>query len=248
MTEILRLEGLEVCYGNVKVLCGIDLSVSEGQSIAIIGPSGSGKSTLLRSLNRLQEPSGGRVFFEGKEFTKKTDIDAFRMRMGMVFQHFNLFPHMTVLENIIEAPVHVKNEPRATAEMEALDLLDAVGLKNFAHAYPDTLSGGQKQRVAIARCLAMKPRLLLLDEVTSALDPELVGEVLAVIQNLAKQGMTMLIVTHEMNFAREVADRVIFMDKGLIVEQGTPEYIFEQPENERLKKFLRAVIERKSVS
>ena len=244
MTEILTLQGLRMAFGSHEVLRGIDLSVAEGESIAIIGPSGSGKSTLLRCLNRLEQPTGGRMTFEGREFTPASDVNALRMRMGMVFQHFNLFPHMTALGNVIEAPVHVRKLPRETAISQAKALLARVGLADKADAYPSQLSGGQKQRVAIARCLAMEPRLLLLDEATSALDPELVGEVLAVIRDLARQGMTMLIVTHEMGFARDVADRVIFMDSGVIIEQGPPAQIFGAPRNERLRRFLHAVLER----
>ncbi len=244
MSEIIRIEGLRMAFGSQEVLRGIDLAVEEGESIAIIGPSGSGKSTLLRCLNRLEEPSAGRVTFEGREFKKGTDVNALRARMGMVFQHFNLFPHMTVLGNLIEAPMHVRKLPKDRAVDEARTLLTRVGLAERADAYPSQLSGGQKQRVAIARCLAMQPRLLLLDEVTSALDPELVGEVLAVIRDLASHGMTMLIVTHEMNFARDVADRVVFMDGGIIIEQGPPEAIFGNPRNDRLRRFLRAVVER----
>jgi ABC-type polar amino acid transport system ATPase subunit len=243
MSEILRVEGLRMAFGQHEVLRGIDLSVTKGESIAIIGPSGSGKSTLLRCLNRLEHPTAGRMIFEGQEFTPAANINALRARMGMVFQNFNLFPHKTVLGNIIEAPIHVSKISRDQAIAQARLLLTRVGLGDRADAFPSQLSGGQKQRVAIARCLAMEPRLLLLDEVTSALDPELVGEVLAVIRDLAKQGMTMLIVTHEMSFARDVADRVIFMDGGVIVEQGAPVEIFNNPKNERLRRFLRAVLE-----
>jgi ABC-type polar amino acid transport system ATPase subunit len=244
VSEILRIEGLRLAFGAHEVLRGVDLSVEEGESVAIIGPSGSGKSTLLRCLNRLEQPTGGHMQFEGRPFIAGSDLNALRARMGMVFQHFNLFPHMTVLGNIVEAPIHVQRMPRAEAEAQARDLLRKVGLADKTEAYPVQLSGGQKQRVAIARCLAMQPRLLLLDEVTSALDPELVGEVLAVIRDLARQGMTMLIVTHEMNFARDVADRVIFMDHGLIVEEGNPEEIFRSPRNERLQRFLSAVLDK----
>ena len=233
-----------MAFGAQEVLRGVDLSVGEGESVAIIGPSGSGKSTLLRCLNRLEQPTGGHMLFEGRPFVAGSDVNSLRARMGMVFQHFNLFPHMTVLGNIVEAPIHVRRVPRAEAEAQGRDLLRKVGLVDKAEAFPAQLSGGQKQRVAIARCLAMEPRLLLLDEVTSALDPELVGEVLAVIRDLARQGMTMLIVTHEMNFAREVADRVIFMDHGAIVEEGKPGNIFTAPRNERLQRFLKAVLDR----
>ncbi|MDQ0395895.1 polar amino acid transport system ATP-binding protein [Labrys monachus] len=244
MNEIIRIEGLTMAFGKHEVLRGIDLAVTKGESIAIIGPSGSGKSTLLRCLNRLEQPSGGRTLFEGKEVLPATDMNALRARMGMVFQHFNLFPHMTALGNVIEAPIHVLKIPRAQAVEEGRALLGRVGLADRADAYPSQLSGGQKQRVAIARCLAMKPQLMLLDEVTSALDPELVGEVLAVIRDLAEQGMTMVLVTHEMGFARDVADRVIFMDAGLIVEEGTPAEIFSNPRSDRLRLFLRAVLDR----
>lgn len=233
-----------MAFGTHEVLKGIDLTLAEGESVAIIGPSGSGKSTLLRCLNRLEHPTEGNVVFEGKTFGPGSDVNAFRARMGMVFQHFNLFPHMTALGNVIEAPIHVRKIPRAEAETKGMALLDKVGLADKATSYPSQLSGGQKQRVAIARCLAMEPRLLLLDEATSALDPELVGEVLSVIKQLAQQGMTMLIVTHEMNFARDVADRIVFMDGGVIVEQGTPNQIFTSPGSDRLKRFLKAVIDR----
>jgi polar amino acid transport system ATP-binding protein len=242
----MRVEGLRMAFGKNEVLRGIDLAVAKGESIAIIGPSGSGKSTLLRCLNRLEQPSAGRTIFEGKEVTASTNVNALRARMGMVFQHFNLFPHMTALGNVIEAPVHVLKVPKEQAIAEGRILLGRVGLADRADAYPSQLSGGQKQRVAIARCLAMQPQLMLLDEVTSALDPELVGEVLAVIRVLADQGMTMILVTHEMGFARDVADRVIFMDAGLIVEEGSPQEIFAKPKSDRLRRFLRAVLDRVS--
>lgn len=244
MTEIIRVEGLRMAFGKNEVLRGIDLAVAKGESIAIIGPSGSGKSTLLRCLNRLEQPSAGRTTFEGKEVTPSTNVNALRARMGMVFQHFNLFPHMTALGNVIEAPIHVLKVAKDQAIAEGRILLGQVGLADRADAYPSQLSGGQKQRVAIARCLAMQPQLMLLDEVTSALDPELVGEVLAVIRDLADQGMTMILVTHEMGFARDVADRVIFMDAGLIVEEGSPAEIFANPKSDRLRRFLRAVVDR----
>lgn len=233
-----------MAFGSHEVLKGIDLLVAEGESVAIIGPSGSGKSTLLRCLNRLERPTGGNVIFEGKAFGPSTDVNALRARMGMVFQHFNLFPHMTALGNVVEAPIHVRGLSRDEAEKKGIALLETVGLVDKASSYPSQLSGGQKQRVAIARCLAMEPRLLLLDEATSALDPELVGEVLSVIRQLARQGMTMLIVTHEMNFARDVADRVVFMDAGVVVEQGPPDRIFTSPVSDRLRLFLKAVIDR----
>jgi len=240
---ILQLEGLEMAFGQLRVLRGVDLKVDEGESIAIIGPSGSGKSTLLRCLNRLETPTGGGVIFEGRRIDARTDINQLRTRMGMVFQQFNLFPHMTALANVMEAPVHVRKIGREQAEAEARRLLEKVGMLEKAGSYPRQLSGGQKQRVAIARCLAMQPRLLLLDEITSALDPELVGEVLDVVRDLARQGMTMLLVTHEMRFAREFANRVVFMDGGVVVEVGPPEEIFTRPKSERLRKFLTAVLE-----
>ncbi len=243
---ILHLDGLQMAFGAVQVLRGVDLTVREGESVAIIGPSGSGKSTLLRCLNRLETPTGGTVTFEGKPITEKTNVNHLRQRMGMVFQHFNLFPHMTALGNIIEAPIHVLKMDRAKAEARGRELLGKVGLLEKADFYPRQLSGGQKQRVAIARCLAMNPRLLLLDEITSALDPELVGEVLDVVRDLARQGMTMMLVTHEMRFAREVADRVVFMDGGVVVEAGPPEEIFTRPKSPRLQKFLKAVLEQVS--
>lgn len=239
----MQLEGLEMAFGQLRVLRGVDLKVDEGESIAIIGPSGSGKSTLLRCLNRLETPTGGGVIFEGQRIDARTDINQLRTRMGMVFQQFNLFPHMTALANVMEAPVHVRKIRREQAEAEARRLLEKVGMLEKADSYPRQLSGGQKQRVAIARCLAMQPRLLLLDEITSALDPELVGEVLDVVRDLARQGMTMLLVTHEMRFAREFADRVVFMDGGVVVEVGPPEEIFTRPKSERLRKFLTAVLE-----
>ena len=235
-----------MAFGAVQVLRGVDLSVREGESVAIIGPSGSGKSTLLRCLNRLETPTGGTVTFEGKPITEKSNVNHLRQRMGMVFQHFNLFPHMTALGNVIEAPIHVLKMSRSEAEARGRDLLGRVGLLEKADFYPRQLSGGQKQRVAIARCLAMNPRLLLLDEITSALDPELVGEVLDVVRDLARQGMTMMLVTHEMRFAREVADRVVFMDGGVVVEAGPPEEIFTRPKSPRLQKFLKAVLEQVS--
>ncbi|MCG8272627.1 amino acid ABC transporter ATP-binding protein [Aquamicrobium sp. NLF2-7] len=240
---ILELQGLEMAFGQLSVLRGVDLKVEEGESIAIIGPSGSGKSTLLRCLNRLETPTGGDVLFEGNRIDARTDINQLRTRMGMVFQQFNLFPHMTALANVMEAPVHVRRIKRDQAEAEARRLLEKVGMLEKAGSFPKQLSGGQKQRVAIARCLAMQPRLLLLDEITSALDPELVGEVLDVVRDLARQGMTMLLVTHEMRFAREFADRVVFMDGGVVVEVGPPEEIFTRPKSERLRKFLTAVLE-----
>jgi polar amino acid transport system ATP-binding protein len=244
MSDLLVLEGLIKSFGAHTVLNGVDLTVSEGETIALIGPSGSGKSTLLRCVNRLEEPSGGRILFQGEPVVPGPRLRAMRARMGMVFQHFNLFTHMSVLGNVIEAPMQVLKLPRDQAEARGRELLARVGLADKCDAYPSQLSGGQKQRVAIARSLAMEPKLLLLDEITSALDPELVGEVLQVIRTLAKQGMTMLIVTHEMGFAREVADRVIFMDGGRIVETGPPDALFVRPQSDRLRQFLRAVLDR----
>ena len=248
MSALLEITGLQKSFGAVTVLDGIDLTVARGEVIALIGPSGSGKSTLLRCVNRLTPPSGGRILFEGREVTNGPDLRMMRARMGMVFQHFNLFTHMTALENVIEAPIQALKRSRGEAETTARDLLVRVGLAGKEASYPAQLSGGQKQRVAIARCLAMNPVLLLLDEITSALDPELVGEVLKVIRDLAAQGMTMLLVTHEMGFARDVAHRVVFMDHGRIVEQGPPAQLFTQPKHERLQRFLHAVLDREPLS
>jgi ABC-type polar amino acid transport system ATPase subunit len=239
---VLQISDLRKSFGKVQVLRGIDLEVSRRDVIAIIGPSGSGKSTLLRCLNHLDEPDSGQIIFEGRLITTATDLCAMRSRMGMVFQHFNLFKHFTALNNITEGPVQVLKKLRSEAELEARQLLAIVGLEHKADALPSQLSGGQKQRVAIARAMAMQPSLLLLDEITSALDPELVGEVLQVIRRLARDGMTMLLVTHEMAFARETANRVIFMDNGTILESGTPEQIFDAPQHPRLQQFLRAVL------
>ena len=239
--------------GAIKALDGVTVNINRGDVMAVIGPSGSGKSTFLRSLNLMEEPTGGAIIFNGVDLTKKKyrdesgkmvklDIDSLRQKMGMVFQHFNLFPHMTILENMVLAPVKVKGMDRADAEKKALELLDRVGLKDRADAYPIQLSGGQKQRVAIVRALAMEPEVMLFDEPTSALDPEMVGEVLDVMKELAKEGMTMVVVTHEMGFAREVGNRVLFMADGQLLEQGTPEEIFEHPQNPRLKDFLAKVL------
>jgi ABC-type polar amino acid transport system ATPase subunit len=244
MTDLLVIRGMRKSFGANLVLDGVDLTVTRGETIAIIGPSGSGKSTLLRCVNRLEEPSGGEVVFEGEPVLAGPRLRAQRARMGMVFQHFNLFAHMTVLGNVMEAPIQVLGLGRDEAAARARRLLDRVGLADKADSLPARLSGGQKQRVAIARCLAMEPKLLLLDEITSALDPELVGEVLQVIRDLAGQGMTMLIVTHEMGFAREVADRVVFMDGGRIVEQGPPDELLVRPSSPRLRRFLAAVLNR----
>ncbi|HEM4130018.1 TPA: amino acid ABC transporter ATP-binding protein [Streptococcus suis] len=240
---IISIKDLHKYFGENEVLKGIDLDIQQGQVVVIIGPSGSGKSTFLRTMNLLEVPTKGTVTFEGVDITDKSnDIFKMREKMGMVFQQFNLFPNMTVLENIILSPIKTKGIAKAEAEAKAHELLAKVGLPDKADAYPQSLSGGQQQRIAIARGLAMDPDVLLFDEPTSALDPEMVGEVLAVMQDLAKSGMTMVIVTHEMGFAREVADRVIFMDGGYIVEDGTPEEVFEHTKEERTKDFLSKVL------
>jgi len=244
MTEtLIKIENLHKSFGKNEVLKGINLEIKRGEVVVIIGPSGSGKSTLLRSMNLLEEATKGNVIFEGVDITdKNNDLFAMREKMGMVFQQFNLFPNMTVMENITLSPIKTKGESKAVAEKRARELLEKVGLPDKADAYPQSLSGGQQQRIAIARGLAMEPDVLLFDEPTSALDPEMVGEVLAVMQDLAKSGMTMVIVTHEMGFAREVADRVIFMADGVVVEDGTPEQIFEQTQEQRTKDFLSKVL------
>lgn len=239
--------------GTIKALDGVTTTINKGDVMVVIGPSGSGKSTFLRSLNLLEEPTGGSIIFEGVDITKKKyknaqgktvklDIDALRQKMGMVFQHFNLFPHMTILENMVLAPMKVRGMSREEAEKKARALLDRVGLADRADAYPIQLSGGQKQRVAIVRALAMEPEVMLFDEPTSALDPEMVGEVLDVMKELAKEGMTMVCVTHEMGFAREVGNRVLFMADGKLLEEGTPEQIFGHPQNLRLQDFLSKVL------
>lgn len=233
----------EYNHGDVVALDHCDLEVKKGEVVAIIGPSGSGKSTLLRSLNLLEEPTAGEIYFEGVELSsKKVDINRHRQKMGMVFQHFNLFPHKTVLENIMMAPVTLKLKTPRAAQAQALKLLERVGLADKKDEYPNMLSGGQKQRIAIVRALAMEPEVMLFDEPTSALDPEMVGEVLDVMRELARDGMTMIVVTHEMGFAREVADRVIFMADGSIVEEGTPREIFDTPKEERTQNFLSKVL------
>lgn len=244
MSEMLiSIKGLHKYFGKNEVLKDIDLDIKSGEVVVIIGPSGSGKSTFLRTMNLLETPTKGMITFEGVDITdKKNDIFKMREKMGMVFQQFNLFPNMTVLENITLSPTKTKGISKAEAEAKAYDLLDKVGLRDKSDVYPASLSGGQQQRIAIARGLAMDPDVLLFDEPTSALDPEMVGEVLGVMQDLAKSGMTMAIVTHEMGFAREVADRVIFMDGGVIVEQGTPEEVFEQTKEARTKDFLSKVL------
>lgn len=243
MAEKISVQNLVKKYGNNTVLNDISISIKEGDVVCIIGPSGSGKSTFLRCLNKLEEPTSGDIVIDGAHLMdKNTDINLVRQHIGMVFQHFNLFPHLTVLENIILAPMDVKKASRDEAEKNAIRLLDIVGLADKKDMKPDNLSGGQKQRVAIARALAMNPDIMLFDEPTSALDPEMVGDVLNVMKDLAKQGMTMVIVTHEMGFAKEVANRVLFTDGGKILEDGTPQQIFENPQNERTKDFLNKVL------
>ncbi len=242
---LIRAEGLEKHFkgGEIKALDGIDAEVYKGEVVVVIGPSGSGKSTFLRCLNLLEVPTGGKVYFEGTDITDpKTNINVHRQKMGMVFQHFNLFPHMTILRNMTIAPMKLHKLSREEAEKKATALLERVGLADRAHAYPSQLSGGQKQRIAIVRALCMDPEVMLFDEPTSALDPEMVGEVLDVMKQLARDGMTMVVVTHEMGFAREVGDRVIFMDYGKIVEENVPELIFTKPGSERLRNFLAKVL------
>ena len=239
----INVTNLKKSFGSNEVLKGIDLEVAEGEVVCIIGPSGSGKSTLLRCLNKLEEVTDGHVLIDGQDITEKTtDINKVREEIGMVFQHFNLFPHLSVIDNITLAPVELKRENKETAKARALELLETVGLSEKADAFPSSLSGGQKQRVAIARALAMNPEIMLFDEPTSALDPEMVGDVLEVMKKLAKQGMTMVVVTHEMGFAREVGHRVIFMDGGYIVEEGTPTEVFGNPQNPRTQDFLNKVL------
>ncbi len=242
---VISVTGLKKHFkdGAIKALNGVNLEVTKGEVIVIIGPSGCGKSTFLRSLNLLEIPNEGHIYLYGTDITdRKVNINLHRQKVGMVFQHFNLFPNMTILENMVLAPVKLKKMNRTQAEQKALELLKVVGLEDRAQAYPNQLSGGQKQRVAIVRALCMSPEVMLFDEPTSALDPEMVGEVLDVMKKLASEGMTMLVVTHEMGFAREVADRVIFMDEGTITEEGTPEEIFTNPKNDRTKAFLNKVL------
>ena len=240
---MIRVNNLHKSFEKNEVLKGINEHIEKGEVVVVIGPSGSGKSTFLRCLNLLEVPTSGEIIFEGKNITdKKVDINKIREKMGMVFQQFNLFPHKTVLDNLTIAPIKVKGVSKADAEKKAKELLDRVGLLNKADAYPSYLSGGQKQRIAIARALAMDPDVMLFDEPTSALDPEMVGEVLNVMKELAKEGMTMVVVTHEMGFAREVGDRILFMDKGNIMEEGTPEEIFSNPKNPRTIDFLSKVL------
>ena len=243
---MIRVEGLEKNFGEkneIHVLKGINETIEKGERVVVIGPSGSGKSTFLRCLNLMEQPTKGKVFFEGKEITDpKTNINVVRQKIGMGFQHFNLFPHLSIMQNITLAPVKLKKMTKGEADKRAMELLKRVGLEEKAAAYPSQLSGGQKQRIAIVRALAMNPDVMLFDEPTSALDPEMVGEVLDVMKELANEGMTMVVVTHEMGFAREVADRVLFMYDGYIAEQGTPEEIFKNPQNPRTKQFLQSVL------
>ena len=243
--NIIQVKDLKKYYkkGVIKALDGVSVDIARGDVVVVIGPSGSGKSTLLRSLNLLEEPTSGTIIFEGTDITdKKIDINKHRQKMGMVFQHFNLFPHKTIIENMILAPVEVKHVPKEEAKAKAMQLLERVGLADRADAYPIQRSGGQKQRVAIVRALCMEPDVMLFDEPTSALDPEMVGEVLDVMKELAHEGMTMVVVTHEMGFAREVGNRVLFMADGKLVEQGSPTEIFEHPQSDRLRDFLSKVL------
>ena len=240
---LIKVENLQKAFGENRVLQGINTEIKKGEVVVVIGPSGSGKSTFLRCLNLLEQPTGGSIYFEGVDITNKSvNINTHRMKMGMVFQHFNLFPHMTVLQNMTAAPIKLLKKPKEQAQQEALELLKKVGLEDRANDYPNQLSGGQKQRIAIVRALAMNPDVMLFDEPTSALDPEMVGEVLDVMKELAKSGMTMVVVTHEMGFAREVASRVVFIAEGVIKEEGSPEQFFSSPKNERLKAFLSKVL------
>ncbi len=240
---MIEVKNLKISFGKLNVLKDVSIKIEKGEKIVIIGPSGSGKSTFLRCLNRLESPDGGQILFEGNDLTDpKTNLDLCRQKMGMVFQHFNLFPHLTVLQNITLAPVTLKLKTQEEAEKEAMELLERIGLPDKANVYPSTLSGGQKQRIAIVRSLAMHPDVMLFDEPTSALDPEMVGEVLEVMKDLAREGMTMVVVTHEMGFAREVADRVLFMNEGYIEEEGTPAEIFQHPKSERLQQFFKSIL------
>ena len=240
---MIKVNNLHKHFGKLKVLNGIDEHIKPGEKVVVIGPSGSGKSTFLRCLNLLETPTDGEIYIEDECINAKgTNVNTIREKMGMVFQQFNLFPHLTILENITLAPIKVKKMPKADAEKLAYELLEKVGLVDKALAYPAMLSGGQQQRIAIARALAMNPKIMLFDEPTSALDPEMVGEVLQVMKDLADAGMTMVVVTHEMGFAREVASRVLFMDQGVVVEQGTPEEVFNNPQNERTQSFLSKVL------
>ncbi len=240
---LIKVESLEKAFGEIEVLKGITTDIKKGEVVVVIGPSGSGKSTFLRTLNLLEEPTGGKIYFEGTDITNpQVNINLHRQKMGMVFQQFNLFPHMTVLKNMTIGPIKLQGISKKEAEKRALALLERVGLADRADAYPSQLSGGQKQRVAIVRALCMQPEVMLFDEPTSALDPEMVGEVLDVMKSLANEGMTMVVVTHEMGFAREVADRVIFIDEGIIMEENTPDELFSNPKSSRLQDFLGKVI------
>ena len=242
---LIKAENIKKYYknGEIKALDDVSLEIKKGEVVVIIGPSGSGKSTMLRTLNLLEIPTEGKITYDGEDITdSKTNINNYRMKVGMVFQHFNLFPHMSVLKNMTIAPTKLLKKDKEESKNTAMELLKRVNLENRAEAYPSQLSGGQKQRVAIARALCMEPEVMLFDEPTSALDPEMVGEVLNVMKDLARQGMTMVVVTHEMGFAREVASRVIFMDEGKIIEEGTPEMVFEHPRSERTQSFLSKVI------
>ena len=240
---LIKVEEVHKIFGELHALDGVSEEIHKGEVVVIVGPSGSGKSTFLRSLNLLETPSKGHIYFEGTDITdKKVDINKHRQKMGMVFQHFNLFPHKTILQNITLAPVKLKLQSKEEAEKKGMELLRRVGLEEKANAYPSQLSGGQKQRIAIIRSLAMNPEVMLFDEPTSALDPEMVGEVLDLMKQLARDGKTMVVVTHEMGFAKEVATRVIFMDEGRIKEQGTPEEFFDHPKDERLKEFLSKIL------
>lgn len=240
---LIRVQDLGKSFGSIHVLKGINVNIYKGDVVFVVGPSGSGKSTFLRCLNLLEEPTQGQIYFEGTDITDpKTDIDKHRQKMGMVFQQFNLFPHMDIMKNLTIAPMKLQGKSAQEAEAEAMTLLERVGLADRAHAYPSQLSGGQKQRIAIVRALCMKPDVMLFDEPTSALDPEMVGEVLSVMRDLAKEKMTMVVVTHEMGFAREVANRVMFMDEGYFMEEAAPEEFFGNPKNERLKSFLSKVL------
>ncbi len=239
---MIQVKGLHKSFGSIEVLKGVDLHIHKGEKVVIIGPSGSGKSTLLRCLNLLEHPTSGTILIEGEDITApKADVNHIRQKMGMVFQQFNLFPHLSVLDNIILAPVKTKKKTREQATKFAYTLLRRVNLEDKASVYPNQLSGGQKQRIAIVRAMAMSPDIMLFDEPTSALDPEMVGEVLQVMRSLAEEGMTMVVVTHEMAFAREVGSRIIFMDEGMILEQNSPDKFFSQPEHERTRTFLRRV-------
>ena len=240
---MIKVSNLKKSYGDKLVLKEVNTEIQDGSVVVVIGPSGSGKSTFLRCLNRLEEVDSGKIFYDDTELTSKTvDIDKMRQHIGMVFQHFNLFPHKTILDNITLAPISLNLMSKADAEKKGMELLKRMGLEDKATVYPSSLSGGQKQRVAIARALAMEPKVMLFDEATSALDPEMVGEVLNVMKDLAKEGMTMIVVSHEMGFAKEVADRVLFMEEGIIYEDGTPEEIFDNPKEKRTQEFLSKVL------